>query len=214
MGRGGGAAVENGPKGWELRLPRMIGLQFPRAASVPSNLNNHNDAVSLPTAEQFSTPKVVEAARDAPRWPSSKVRFSDPPAASASSSAAPEDPDETTTTGLTLAAEPDAADPGAGFLRSKCFCGSVTLSIDLSYDTVSASVCHCHNCRRLSGGPFLMNIILPKEVRRLPPTYCVSSAATAARDRPSISHRHTAAGIDDAQRGRNGRGAAASHAAH
>merc|ERR1739848_233632 len=56
-------------------------------------------------------------------------------------------------------------------LRASCFCGAVTLSISLQYESVSASVhsqvCHCVQCRQLTGGSFATNVVLPKEAIEL-----------------------------------------------
>ena len=45
-------------------------------------------------------------------------------------------------------------------LRASCFCGAVEVAVDSKASPVSTSICHCANCRRISGAPFLANVIL------------------------------------------------------
>lgn len=65
------------------------------------------------------------------------------------------------------AASASGEQPPPGYLRCSCFCGAVTLYVDLSHETVSASVCHCSTCRRTSGGPFMTNVGVTKEAVEL-----------------------------------------------
>lgn len=58
---------------------------------------------------------------------------------------------------LSLAAASAAA------LETSCFCGAVRLRIVSAASPIATSICHCSNCRRLSGAPFLSNVILPAD---------------------------------------------------
>lgn len=48
-------------------------------------------------------------------------------------------------------------------LEASCFCGAVRLRIASTSIPVSSSICHCSNCRQLTGSPFLANLMLPAD---------------------------------------------------
>jgi len=43
-----------------------------------------------------------------------------------------------------------------------CFCGSLEVIVAPAAQPVSSSICHCANCRSLSGAPFLANVLFAK----------------------------------------------------
>lgn len=45
----------------------------------------------------------------------------------------------------------------------KCDCGQTTWEVELDKDTASHILCHCNTCKRLSGGAFTLNQIIPKD---------------------------------------------------
>ncbi|KAJ9636252.1 hypothetical protein H2201_006230 [Coniosporium apollinis] len=45
----------------------------------------------------------------------------------------------------------------------KCDCGQTTWEVELDKDTASHILCHCDTCKRLSGGAFTLNQIIPKD---------------------------------------------------
>eukprot|EP00967_Tisochrysis_lutea_P125787 scaffold211821_cov43-Tisochrysis_lutea.AAC.1 len=121
-------------------------------------MGSGTEPVALPTAAEFLEPKVVVPSADAPKWPNSRVRFSEELVASTAELTLTE-------SNMTVPSRRSVVEEDSiGYLRTNCFCGAVTLSVNLSFDTVSASVCHCNHCRRLSGAPFNCNVVLPKAV--------------------------------------------------
>ena len=60
--------------------------------------------------------------------------------------------------GLTTA----AAAATATALEASCYCGAVRLRV-AAINPLSVSICHCTTCRRLTGAPFLQNLMLPAD---------------------------------------------------
>lgn len=46
-------------------------------------------------------------------------------------------------------------------LEAACYCGSTLIKVATEKPPISSSICHCATCRRLTGAPFLANIMLP-----------------------------------------------------
>ena len=57
----------------------------------------------------------------------------------------------------------------AAALSASCYCGAIRLCVDAARPPLSVSICHCATCRRLTGGPFLANLMLPAESLTLDP---------------------------------------------
>ena len=44
-------------------------------------------------------------------------------------------------------------------LRASCYCGAVSLAVARDARPLASSICHCQTCRRLTGAPFLANLV-------------------------------------------------------
>ena len=72
-------------------------------------------------------------------------------------------------------------------LRASCFCGAVEVAVDSKASPVSTSICHCANCRRISGAPFLANVILSSAAVEVRCEGSGDAAGSATADRMNSS---------------------------
>ena len=47
-------------------------------------------------------------------------------------------------------------------MRASCYCGAVHVVVADADAATSSSICHCSVCRRLSGAPFLANVLFKR----------------------------------------------------
>ena len=80
-------------------------------------------------------------------------------------------------------------------LEASCFCGAVRLRCDVATPPISVSICHCSSCRRLTGAPFLANLMLPADALTLqgrddtpPPLTSLKTSKHVTRHRCSECH--------------------------
>ena len=51
----------------------------------------------------------------------------------------------------------------ARLMVATCHCGAVELRVPAGIKPISTSICHCDTCKKLSGAPFLVSVLLPAE---------------------------------------------------